>query len=222
MRHGATFTVLTMLAGSAHGQLRPKRVGTNALGEQQVEFTDVPSNAGGGADADPMAAMRAAMQAGGGGGLEGMDMAALMKGMANNPMMKQLAESLGEANPEVAELLNNPEAMAAQMQQMQQMMASPEGQETMQNMMKEMQSVMTCASPRSPARRTLPFALCESHTHKTTPSNPHLMFMSIVAQHTRICARCSLPHALARATRGPQRPGEAQAGHRAVCEQPGL
>jgi len=135
-----TFAVLALVASNAHGQLRPRRVGTNALGDQEVVLTDVPAGGGaaGGADADPLEAMRAAMAGGG----EGMDLEAMMKGLEDNPMMKQMAEGIAATNPEVAELLKNPAAMAEQMKEMQRMMSSPEGQGQMQKMMSEMSNVM--------------------------------------------------------------------------------
>ena len=149
----AKLLAVLSLAAGVDAQLRPRRVGTNALGEQEVEFSDVPTGGGGGgmagagmggdAAADPLAAMRAAMGGAGGlEGLEGLDMASMLK---NNPLMKQMAEAMGDANPEVAELLNNPEALQEQMAQVQQLMSSPEGTDMMTKMMTEMQSVLTCA-----------------------------------------------------------------------------
>ena len=144
---------LFALAGVATGQLRPKRVGTNAMGDQEVVYSDVPSNGGGGGAEDPMAAMRQAM-AGMGGGDGGDPMAAMQQMMAamggeggldlgemmrNNPMLSGLAD----ANPEVAEMLNNPEKMKEQMAQVAQLMGSSEGQNMMANMVQQMQEVMT-------------------------------------------------------------------------------
>lgn len=127
--------------GVASGQLRPRRVGTNAMGEQEATLTDVPTGGGdamgafgGAGGADPMAAMQQMLQGmGGEGGLDIMEM------MKNNPMVQQMAQG----NPEMMEMMNNPEKLAEQMQQVQELMGSAEGQGMMANMMKEMQNVMT-------------------------------------------------------------------------------
>ena len=137
---------LGVIAG-ARAQLRPRRVGTNAMGDQEVVMTDVPTGGGGmggmgagGGLEEMAAAMGEAMKGGG-----DFDPSAMLKGMdmANNPMLQQLAAS----NPELAAVLNDPEALATQMEQVKQMMSSPEGQEMagdmMKKMMGEMQSVMT-------------------------------------------------------------------------------
>lgn len=115
------------------------------MGDQEVVLTDVPS---GGADlggaagaADPMAAAMEAMQKMGMGGEGGLDIASLMKNMdlENNPMM----QALGQANPEMAKMLSDPDALKEQMAKMTEMMSSPEGQQLAANMVKEMQNVMT-------------------------------------------------------------------------------
>lgn len=126
-------------------QLRPRRVGTSALGEQQEM---------GSVGADPEMVEPMAAQMGGLSGLEGMadlmngggagaaDLLQKMMGnmdLENNPMLKGLAA----ANPELAKLMSDPEAMKAQMEQMAELMTSPEGQDMAQKMMKEMQSVLT-------------------------------------------------------------------------------
>ena len=142
------------LVGLAAGQLRPRRVGTSALGEQQE------AGGGGGFESDmvePMAAqMGAAASAFGGGGdmdlkglMEGMggggDMAEMMQkmmggmDMENNPMLKAMADS----NPELAKLMSDPEAMKEQMAQVGKVMASEEGQQMAKKMMEEVQSVLT-------------------------------------------------------------------------------
>jgi len=129
--------VVALLLASASAQLRPRRVGTNALGEQ-VDV-DVPSaaaggGAGGGAGGmggmGGMEGLLEAMQAGG-----GFDPATLM----NNPMMKGMMD----ANPEVAKMLGDPDAMKEQMGKMFEMMATPEGQEMTKNLMGEMQQMLT-------------------------------------------------------------------------------
>lgn len=125
-------------------QLRPRRVGTNAMGDQEAVLTDVPtgsSGAGGAAADGGMAEAMQAMQAALGGEGGDFDPTALLKNMdfSNNPMMKAMAD----ANPELAKMMSDPEALQEQMGKMMQMMSSPEGQEMTQNMMKEMQSVMT-------------------------------------------------------------------------------
>lgn len=136
------------LLGAADAQLRPRRVGTNAMGEQQAAEDMMAAAGGGGGDgldafggggdmAEAMKNMAAAL--GGEGG--GLDTDALLKGMdpANNPLLKGMAE----ANPELKALLDNPEALKGQMAQMMQMMQSGEGQEFAQKMMSEMQNVLT-------------------------------------------------------------------------------
>ena len=130
---------------SADAQLRPRRVGTNALGEQQDTMAAAASGGGDGLDAFGGGDMAEALQAmagalGGEGG--GLNAEALLKGMdpANNPLLKGMAE----ANPELKELLQNPEALKGQMEQMAQLMQSGEGQEFAKKMMTEMQSVLTC------------------------------------------------------------------------------
>lgn len=92
---------------------------------------------GGGDMAEALQAMAGAL--GGEGG--GLNAEALLKGMdpANNPLLKGMAE----ANPELKELLRNPEALKGQMEQMAQLMQSGEGQEFAKKMMTEMQSVLT-------------------------------------------------------------------------------
>ena len=110
-------------------------------------MTDVPTGGGGmggGGSLDDLSGMAQMMGEAMKGGGE-FDPAALLKGMdlANNPLLQQLAAS----NPELAAVLNDPDAMATQMEQVKQMMSSPEGQEMagdmMKKMMGEMQSVMT-------------------------------------------------------------------------------
>ena len=147
------FTLLIGLLGlfTVDAQLRPRRVGTNAMGEQEVEYTDVPSNAG---VQDELAQLRAenarlrAAQGGGGDPMAEMmkalgdgDLSTLMKGMdmENNPLLKQMAAG----NPELAEMMSNPEKMQEQLAQVGKMMASPEGQDMMKNMMSQMTEVMS-------------------------------------------------------------------------------
>jgi len=143
----AMFLVSLLLIG-AEAQLRPRRVGTNALGEQEVVLTDVPSNGGGGGEAalgggtgDALAEAMKALQASGMGGEGGFDLASMMKNIdfENNPMMKAMAQ----ANPEMAKMLSDPEALQEQVAKMTEMMSSPEGQELAGNMVKEMQNIMT-------------------------------------------------------------------------------
>ena len=148
-----TLVQLLLLLPAVQCQLRPRRVGTNAMGgqEQEVVLTDVPSGgdsfgAAGNADvgADAMAQMAQMMQQAMGGEGGGVDPMAMLKNldMANNPMLKTLAAS----NPELAEMINNPEALQEQMKQVGEMLQSPEGQQMagdmMKNMMGQMQDVM--------------------------------------------------------------------------------
>mmetsp|Transcript_43219 Transcript_43219/g.113517 ORF Transcript_43219/g.113517 Transcript_43219/m.113517 type:complete len:271 (+) Transcript_43219:58-870(+) len=120
-------------------QLRPRRVGgagVSATGQQE----DVGM---GGDDAGSGGLENLMNQMGGGAG--GLDMAKIMESMgdmsqlANNPMLKGLAD----ANPEIAEMMNNPEVMKEKMAEMQQLFASEEGQNMAAKMMEEMQSVLT-------------------------------------------------------------------------------
>jgi len=130
----ARFLAVVLLLASASGQLRPRRVGTNALGEQH-EMPSGGAGAGAGAAAgagDMAAGLEEAMKMLGGQGGGGLD-------LLNNPMLKGLAD----ANPEVAEMLSDPEKMKEQMAQMMKMFATPEGQEMANTMMSEMQSVLT-------------------------------------------------------------------------------
>lgn len=142
----------------ASAQLRPRRVGgaaVNAMGQQEetadgedpmaelaklrAENAALKAQAGGGAGGlDGLAAMM-------NGGAGGFDMAKILESMgdmsklAENPMLKGLAD----ANPELAEMLNNPEMMKEKMAEMAQMFSSEEGQGMAAKMMEEMQSVMT-------------------------------------------------------------------------------
>jgi len=139
---------IALLVSVTNAQLRPRRVGTNALGEQEVVLTDVPTgggaaaadNSAGGLDAMTagLEAMQAAFQGGDGAGL---DLGAMLKNMdmENNPMLKAMAQ----ANPEMAKMFSDPEALKGQMEQVAKLMGSPEGQDMAANMMKEMQNVMT-------------------------------------------------------------------------------
>jgi hypothetical protein len=140
-----SYLLLCLALRSADAQLRPRRVGTNAMGEQQEAMAAAAAGSdGGGLDGFGGGDMAEALQAmagalGGEGG--GLDPEALLKGMdpANNPLLKGMAE----ANPELKELLQNPEALRGQMEAMAQMMQSGEGQEFAKKMMTEMQSVLT-------------------------------------------------------------------------------
>ena len=104
---------LLLLAAPAHAQLRPRRVGLDAAGEQQDLQPGAAAAAmggGGAGGADDMLAQLGKALGGGGGGL---DMETLMKGMdpENNPLLKGMAE----ANPELARMMQDPEAMKQQM-----------------------------------------------------------------------------------------------------------
>lgn len=142
----ARLITMFLLLTTAEAQLRPRRVGTSATGEQEMAAEDLMAAArgGGGLDAlgganleEAMAQMAQAF----GGGAGGLDPETLLKGMdpANNPLLKGMAE----ANPELKALLENPDALKAQMAQMTQMMQSGEGMEMMGKMMSEMQNVLT-------------------------------------------------------------------------------
>ena len=140
--------VVALLVASASAQLRPRRVGTNALGEQvDVDVPSAAAGGGAGGGAGGMEGLLEAMQAGGGG----LDPAALM----NNPMLKGLMDS----NPEVANMLGDPEALKEQMGKMFEMMATPEGQEMTKNLMGEMQQVRGAhmLAARASARARRPF-----------------------------------------------------------------
>ena len=131
--------VLLAITGGAHAQLRPKRVGTNALGEQQMAQGGGDMAGGGGDMAANLEAMAAAF--GGGDDAGGFDAEAMLKNLdpTNNPLLKGIAD----ANPELAKLMSDPSAMKEQMAQMAKLMQSGEGQEFAQKMMSEMQSVLT-------------------------------------------------------------------------------
>jgi hypothetical protein len=135
-----------LLAAPVAAQLRPRRVGTSALGEQEVPMPTGGDDLSGGGLGGNMGAGLAGMEgleamANAFGGEGGFDPAALLQGMdlENNPMLQGLAN----ANPELAQLLSNPEALQEQMAKMAEMMQSGEGQELAQKMMSEMQSVLT-------------------------------------------------------------------------------
>ena len=138
---------LLLLLGSdqVSAQLRPRRVGGagfNAMGQQE----EVPAAATGMDGFEGMANLeRMAEQLGANGGMP--DMAKMMEMMAggdlsnlmNNPMLKGLAS----ANPELAEMLSNPELMKEKIAEVSQMLTSEDGMNMASKMMEEMQSVMT-------------------------------------------------------------------------------
>ena len=122
---------LLLLLGSdqVSAQLRPRRVGGagfNAMGQQEK----VPAAATGMDGFEGMANLeRMAEQLGADGGMA--DMAKMMEMMAggdlsnlmNNPMLKGLAS----ANPELAEMLSNPELMKEKIAEVSQMLTSEDG-----------------------------------------------------------------------------------------------
>jgi len=128
------FVILLQAAMPAvHAQLRPRRVGTSALGEQQ-EIPEVPAgNAGFGADDASLGAGMEALAKMAGGGADGL------AGLADNPMLKNLMDS----SPELAQLMSDPEALQAQMGQMAKLMNSDEGRAMGAKMMQDMQEVLT-------------------------------------------------------------------------------
>merc|ERR1719424_1012110 len=69
----------------------------------------------------------------------GMDMESRAASLKTNPMLQQAMA----ANPEMQELLNNPEALQEKMAEMQQLMNSDEGREASAKIMEEVQSVLT-------------------------------------------------------------------------------
>ena len=110
-RGGVWLRAASVLACASLGtaQLRPRRVGVDPLGET------VESSGGagaGGADQFNTAGMQAGLEqmmraAGAGGGGEGGDLnAMLLNSLKDNPFLANLAES----NPEIADLVNNPQA----------------------------------------------------------------------------------------------------------------
>jgi hypothetical protein len=112
------------------------------MGQQE----EVPAAATGMDGFEGMADLeRMAEQLGANGGMP--DMAKIMEMMAggdlsnlmNNPMLKGLAS----ANPELAEMLSNPELMKEKIAEVSQMLNSEEGMNMASKMMEEMQSVMT-------------------------------------------------------------------------------
>merc|ERR1719473_2539573 len=91
----------------------------------------------GGAAAEPdMASLMKNMM---GGGMEGGGMEAMMAGLKDNPLLQQAFAG----NPEMEQLLNNPEELTKKMTEMQQLMNSDEGKEASAKIMEEVQSVLT-------------------------------------------------------------------------------
>lgn len=144
MKTVLTWALLAVAPSSVVGQLRPRRVGTDAMGQQEAgdmgggDFGAMGAGMGG-LDANALAEGMKAMQGMFNGEGGGSDMLAKMMDPANNPMLK----ALGESNPELAAMLNDPEAMQQQMAQAMQMFQSEEGQEMMGKMMGQMQEVLT-------------------------------------------------------------------------------
>jgi len=145
MRRSTIALLLLLGSDQVSAQLRPRRVGGagfNAMGQQE----EVPAAATGMDGFEGMADLeRMAEQLGANGGMP--DMAKIMEMMAggdlsnlmNNPMLKGLAS----ANPELAEMLSNPELMKEKIAEVSQMLNSEEGMNMASKMMEEMQSVMT-------------------------------------------------------------------------------
>jgi len=145
MRRSTIALLLLLGSYQVSAQLRPRRVGGagfNAMGQQE----EVPAAATGMDGFEGMADLeRMAEQLGANGGMP--DMAKIMEMMAggdlsnlmNNPMLKGLAS----ANPELAEMLSNPELMKEKIAEVSQMLNSEEGMNMASKMMEEMQSVMT-------------------------------------------------------------------------------
>jgi len=145
MRRSTIALLLLLGSDQVSAQLRPRRVGGagfNAMGQQE----EVPAAATGTDGFEGMADLeRMAEQLGANGGMP--DMAKIMEMMAggdlsnlmNNPMLKGLAS----ANPELAEMLSNPELMKEKIAEVSQMLNSEEGMNMASKMMEEMQSVMT-------------------------------------------------------------------------------
>ena len=145
MRRSTIALLLLLGSDQVSAQLRPRRVGGagfNAMGQQE----EVPAAATGMDGFEGMANLeRMAEQLGANGGMP--DMAKMMEMMAggdlsnlmNNPMLKGLAS----ANPELAEMLSNPELMKEKIAEVSQMLTSEDGMNMASKMMEEMQSVMT-------------------------------------------------------------------------------
>lgn len=74
-----------------------------------------------------------------GGGMEGGGMEAMMAGLKDNPLLQQAFAG----NPEMEQLLNNPEELTKKVAEMQQLMNSDEGREASAKIMEEVQSVLT-------------------------------------------------------------------------------
>ena len=157
-----TLLLLAALMG-ASAQLRPRRVATNAMGDQEEPPTAFDANgldALSSTDNDPVETLRQLQESLGGeeafaalGDLSKLgeklgeklgaaDPTELLKGalsnMAENPMMK----ALGESSPEIAEALANPE-LQEKMKEFGQMMGTEEGQALAKGMMEQMQQVLT-------------------------------------------------------------------------------
>lgn len=146
MLHRAILLGLVLASNSVLGQLRPRRVGgaaVNAMGQQEDMAAD-PMQADAGLEGLGADSIAEAMKAfGGEGGMPDMEKMMEMMGdpsnLADNPLLKGLAES----NPEVKEMLSNPEKMKDKMAEAMQMMQSEEGQGMAKKMMEQMSEVLT-------------------------------------------------------------------------------
>mmetsp|Transcript_70143 Transcript_70143/g.116512 ORF Transcript_70143/g.116512 Transcript_70143/m.116512 type:complete len:271 (-) Transcript_70143:509-1321(-) len=127
--------LIFVLAGNANAQLRPRRVGLSSLGEQEA-----PAEAG--IDDVGEAGVKDAAQQLQEAALklkEQMDPEALKNAMLQNPLL----QGLSEANPEVAEMLSDPEKLKGKMEEVATLLSTDEGKETMSNMASMMQSVLS-------------------------------------------------------------------------------
>ncbi len=145
----STIALLLLATDPASAQLRPRRVGgagVNAMGQQEevpAAGMDEGAGAAGLSGLEGLEGM--AQQLGANGGMPAMGkMMEMMAGgdlsnLLNNPMLKGLAN----ANPELAQMLSDPEMMKEKIAEVAQLLNTEEGKGMASKMMEEMQSVMT-------------------------------------------------------------------------------
>eukprot|EP00965_Chrysotila_dentata_P215925 6189073-Pleurochrysis_carterae.AAC.2 len=126
---------------AADAQLRPRRVGVGASGDQQQQqqqaaadsfsADDLMASMGGGVDENMLADLMAGL------GDDPTEM--LTKMMAGNPMLKGLAE----ANPEIAQMMSDPEMLKSKMEEVANLLNSEEGRSQVEEVANTMKSFLT-------------------------------------------------------------------------------
>jgi len=117
----------------AAAQLRPRRVGVDSLGAQDLDAGAAADGLNGDM-ADAFQGVQEAMKM-----MVGEDGNFDMSAMLQSPIMQKMMA----ANPEMAEMLSNPELMQEKMKEVTDLMSSEEGQDAMGKVMSEMKSVLT-------------------------------------------------------------------------------